>query len=256
MKKIAVVMFLLLLGGMTAVPCEAKVHRGRTKDGVTYQYNTKTKTLTMSGKRIRGYCRENMKNIRENKKVKRRPWEKWSWKAKKIVFKKGVERVENGAFDGFPRVTRIVFPRTLKKIGELAFSDSGIRKLVLPDSVTEIGRAAFVKNSIEGGIKEIKLPQKLRKIEEAAFKGHYFTSIIIPKDVEFIGSRAFDECSELKTVYIKSKKIKKIGKDIFRNIFDGVTVYVPKSKVKKYRKMFSRSMYALSLIHISEPTRP
>ena len=75
MKKIAVVMFLLLLGGMTAVPCEAKVHRGRTKDGVTYQYNTKTKTLTMSGKKIRGYWRESMKNILKGKKRKQRPWE-------------------------------------------------------------------------------------------------------------------------------------------------------------------------------------
>lgn len=244
MKKIAVVMFLLLLGGMTAVPCEAKIYRGKTKDGVVYQYNTKTKTLTISGKRIRGYCRENMKNIQANKKIKRTPWEKWSWKAKKIVFKKGVECVENGAFDGFPRVTRVVFPRTLKKIGEQAFCDSGIKKLVLPDSVTEIGSCAFAKNSIEGGITEIRLPKNLRKIGSDAFTGHYFTSITIPKNVEYIGKLAFDECSELKTVYIKSKKIKKIGKNIFHNIFDGVTVYVPKSKVKKYRKMFSRSMYA------------
>ena len=244
MKKIAVVMFLLLLGGMTAVPCEAKVHRGRTKDGVTYQYNTKTKTLTMSGKKIRGYWRESMKNILKGKKRKQRPWEKWRWKAKKIILKKGVESIENGAFEKFYRVTEINFPRTLKKIGKYAFSDSGIKKLVLPDSVTEIGSCAFAKNSIYGGITEIRLPRNLRKIGADAFTGHYFTSITIPKNVEYIGKLAFDECSELKTVYIESKKIKKIGKDIFRNIFDGVTVYVPKSKVKKYRKILSRSMYA------------
>ena len=244
MKKIAAVMFLLLLVGMTAVPCEAKIHRGKTKDGVVYQYNTKTKTLTMSGKRIRGCWRENMKNIRTKKKVKRPPWEKWSWKAKKIVFKNGVESVENGAFMNCYLVKKINFPRTLKKIGEQAFCDSGIKKLVLPDSVTEIGSCAFAKNSIEGGITEIRLPKNLRKIGSDAFTGHYFTSVTIPKNVEYIGKLAFDECSKLKTVYIKSKKIKKIGKNIFRNIFDGVTVYVPKSKLKKYRKMFSRSMYA------------
>ncbi len=54
-------LFLLLLGSMIVIPCEAKAHRGRAKDWVTYQYNTKTKTLTMSGKRIRGCWRENMK---------------------------------------------------------------------------------------------------------------------------------------------------------------------------------------------------
>lgn len=185
-----------------------------------------------------------MKSILKGKKKKQRPWEKWRWKAKKIILKKGVESIENGAFRKFYKVTEIDFPRTLKKIGEYAFCDSGIKKLVLPDSVTEIGNCAFTKNSIEGGITGIRLPRNLRKIGEYAFSGHYFPSIIIPKNVEYIGKRAFDECSELKTVYIKSKKIKKIGKDIFFNIFDGVTVYVPKSKVKKYRKMFSRSMYA------------
>ena len=243
MKKIAAVMFLLLLVGMTAVPCEAKIHRGKTKDGVVYQYNTKTKTLTMSGKRIKGSYPENY-SISTHGYVKEKPWHKWSWKARKIVLKKGVESVTDAAFTDFVKTKKIVFPKTLKKIGNQAFIDTGIKKLVLPDSVTEVGKGAFRKESVYGGIKEIALPDKLRKIGQYAFSGHDFTSITIPQNVEFIGSRAFDECSELKTVYIKSKKIKKIGKNIFRNIFDGVTVYVPKSKVKKYRKMFSRSMYA------------
>ncbi|MBO5072881.1 MAG: leucine-rich repeat domain-containing protein [Eubacterium sp.] len=243
MKKIAVVMFLLLLGGITAVPCEAKVHRGKTKDGVTYQYNTKTKTLTMSGKRIKGSYPENY-SIKTHGYVKDKPWQKWSWKARKIVLKEGVESVTDSAFTDFERVKKIVFPKTIKKIGNQAFIDTGIKKLELPDSVIEIGRGAFERQMVSKGIKKIRLPKKLRNIGTAAFARNDFTSITIPQDVEFIGARAFDECSELKTVYIKSKKIKKIGKDIFRNIFDGVTVYVPKSKVKRYRKMFSRSMYA------------
>ena len=244
MKKIAVVMFLLLLGGITAVPCEAKVHRGKTKDGVTYQYNTKTKTLTMSGKRIKGSYPENY-SIKTHGYVKDKPWQKWSWKARKIVLKKGIESVTDSAFSGFYKVKKIVFPKTLKQIGSQAFYGIGIKRLVLPDSVTEISRGAFdIGLKYSDGIKEIKLSRSLKKIGDDAFTGQCFTSITIPQNVEFIGARAFDECSELKTVYIKSKKIKKVGKDIFRNIFDGVTVYVPKSKVKKYRKMFSRSMYA------------
>ncbi|MBO5072621.1 MAG: hypothetical protein J6C32_06615 [Eubacterium sp.] len=89
MKKTAVVLFLLMMCSITTVPCEAKVHRGRIKDGVTYQYNTKTKTQTMSGQRIWGCWRENMKNIRTKKKVKRTSWEKWRWRAKKIELRKG-----------------------------------------------------------------------------------------------------------------------------------------------------------------------
>lgn len=44
MKRIIGVFFLLLLCNITVIPCEAKIHKGQTKDGVTYQYNTKNKT--------------------------------------------------------------------------------------------------------------------------------------------------------------------------------------------------------------------
>lgn len=92
MKKMIAVFLLLLLCCKTIVPCEAKVHKGKTKQGVTYQYDTKSKTLTMSGKIIKG-------NLKNPQKV---PWDKWSGKAKKIVLKEGVESVEEGAFNEYP----------------------------------------------------------------------------------------------------------------------------------------------------------
>ena len=200
MKKIVIAIVLLLTGSCFVIPCEAKIHKGKTKEGVTYQYNTKSKTLTMSGKIIKG-------NLRNPQKVQ---WDKWSGKAKKIVLKEGVETVEDGAFNEFVKVNKIVFPKKLKKIGVSAFGDTGIRQRILPDSVTEIGWIAFVKNTIYGGIEKIRLPKKLCRIDSGAFSGHNFTSITIPKNVTFIGSRVFEDCSELKTIIIKSKKIKKL----------------------------------------------
>lgn len=41
MKKAIAVFFLLLIGICSVVSCKAKIHKGETKDGATYQYNTK-----------------------------------------------------------------------------------------------------------------------------------------------------------------------------------------------------------------------
>ncbi len=92
MKKIVIAIVLLLAGSCFVIPCEAKIHKGKTKEGITYQYDTKSKTLTMSGKIIKG-------NLKNPQKV---PWDKWSGKAKKIVLKEGVESVEEGAFNEYP----------------------------------------------------------------------------------------------------------------------------------------------------------
>lgn len=86
-------------------------------------------------------------------------------------------------------------------------------------------------------MEKIRLPKKLCRIDSGAFSGHNFTSITIPKNVTFIGSRVFEECSELKTIIIKSKKIKKIGSNAFSYIAREAVIYVPGGKIKKYRKL-------------------
>ena len=78
-EKVIEAVLLFLSFNIFVVPCEAKIHKGQAKDGVTYQYDTKTKTPTMSGKTIKG----------NTKKPWSVPWDKWGWKAKKIVLKEG-----------------------------------------------------------------------------------------------------------------------------------------------------------------------
>lgn len=232
MKKIITIFLLLLLCNITASPCEAKIHKGQTKDGVTYQYNTKSKTLTLSGKIVKGTWKKQQEERKEN------PWDRWQNKAKKIVFKKGVETVTNGAFDNFVKVKTIVLPKTLKKIGDRAFTDTQIEKLVLPNSVTEIGWLAFAADMNCASIKEVKLSSKLRRIHADAFSDQSsITQIIIPHNVTSIGYAAFKNCSELRTVMIKSKKINKIEKRAFSGLAKDAVIYIPKDKEKKYRKM-------------------
>ena len=54
-----------------------------------------------------------------------------------------------------------MFPKTIKKIGNQAFIDTGIKKLELPDSVIEIGRGAFERQMVSKRIKKIRLQKNL-----------------------------------------------------------------------------------------------
>lgn len=237
MKKIIAVFLLLLICNTTVVPCEARVHKGRTKGGVIYQYNTKNKTLTLSGKKISGTWNEQQGKGR----YMGDEWNKWQDKVKKIVVKKGVKSIENGALENYFKLKTIDFPKTLKKIGERAFENIGIKKLILPDSVLEIGEYAFSSQSVslpvDGCIERIKLPSKLQKIGESSFSFQHIKCITIPENVTSIGKYAFEGCIHLKRVIIKSKKLKKVGKDAFYDTDKNLVVYVPKDKIDDYRKM-------------------
>ncbi len=65
--------------------------------------------------------------------------------------------------------------------------------------------------------------------------------VTIGKNISQIGQGAFDGCKKLKTVVIKSKKIKHIGKYAFRSIMKKATIKIPSSKKNTYRKLFKKA---------------
>lgn len=220
------------------ITANTKIVEGKTEDGIIYQYNTQTATLTVSGKIIRGaYPDDYSKEIHGEPEP--RSWEEWRDDAEEIILEEGVENVTNMAFTGFKNVKKIVFPSTLKKIGIYAFYDSTreIRKLELPDSVEEIGWCAFAQTSCYKGLEEVRLPENLRTIGELAFASQSLTSITIPENVESIGDEAFEGCDRLETVTVKTKKLKKAGGCVFLHTNEDLAIYVPKEMKKKYREM-------------------
>ncbi|MBC5714473.1 leucine-rich repeat protein [Roseburia sp. BX1005] len=78
-------------------------------------------------------------------------------------------------------------------------------------------------------------------------------SVTIPATVKYkgttykvtsIGSKAFYNCKKLKTVTIKSRKLKSVGKNAFKGIYKKAKVTVPKSKYKAYRKLFKKAGFS------------
>lgn len=78
-------------------------------------------------------------------------------------------------------------------------------------------------------------------------------SVTIPATVKYkgttykvtsIGSKAFYNCKKLKTVTIKSRKLKSVGKSAFKGIYKKAKVTVPKSKYKAYRKLLKKAGFS------------
>lgn len=121
-----------------------------------------------------------------------------------------------------------------------------IRKVVIPESYTSIGRMAFTLCSnleevvIEGklttleeytfsdcdSLEKVTLPDTLKTIKEYAFTGSGIKSIVIPESVTSIERDAFLYCEDLEKVEIKGK-IKTLKGYTFENCTKLKTVTLP-----------------------------
>ncbi len=126
-----------------------------------------------------------------------------------------LQSIGDHAFDNCQNLTSVVFPESLKSIGNSAFKSSGLTYLDLPDNIVEIGDSAFMDCS---KVMELTLPSGLKKIKPytfyKCFSGRQFDkqpeenfnlSIEIPESVESIGDYAFYGCA------VNSKKYKNVS---------------------------------------------
>ena len=91
-----------------------------------------------------------------------------------------------------------------------------------------------------------KVKGKKKKVTSVAAKAYAndktITKLVIGKNVKKIGKRAFYGCSNIKTIIIKTEKLKEssIGADAFKGINRNAVVKVPKKLVKKYKKILQK----------------
>ena len=91
-----------------------------------------------------------------------------------------------------------------------------------------------------------KVKGKKKKVTSVAAKAYAndktIAKLVIGKNVKKIGKRAFYGCSNIKTIIIKTEKLKEssIGADAFKGISKNAVVKVPKKLVKKYKKILRK----------------
>jgi len=93
-----------------------------------------------------------------------------------------------------------VIPNSVTRIGNTAFTGSGISRVRIPNSVTSIGEASF---SACTSLREIVIPESVTSIGYVAFA--FCTNLrraVIPDSVKEIGSHVFFGCTSLERVRI------------------------------------------------------
>jgi hypothetical protein len=132
-------------------------------------------------------------------------------------------------FEGLPR---------LKRIGERAFSDSGLTSITIPASVEKIAGSAFMGCPL----REIAVARGSRKF---IVKGHllltsrgteivrYFgreLEVIVPKKVEILQRSCFEACHHVERVrFEKASKLRRMGRSAISTCSSLQTISIPAS---------------------------
>ena len=100
---------------------------------------------------------------------------------------------------------------------------------------TVVSVPATVKVKVNGK----NVTYKVTSIQEKAFKSNKkLKKITVNKNIKSIGKDAFKNCSNLKTIVIKSSSITKVGKDALKGTAKNLVIKVPAKKVSAYKKLF------------------
>jgi len=111
-----------------------------------------------------------------------------------------LEELNRYVCGGFSRLTKVVFGKNLKTIGEYAFENcKELREIKFNEKLEYIGKCAFFGS----GLKELILPASLKKVENSAFANCAdLLKVFIPKQIESVGSNVFgDNASNAKYRY-------------------------------------------------------
>lgn len=105
-----------------------------------------------------------------------------------IIIPENITEISSSVFSNRGNLVNVTLPSSLKKIGEYAFSCTGITSVGLPEGLTQIGEHAFYCSQLI----TLSLPSTVVTIEKYAFYGNYFTEVNIPASVKKLGEHSLD----------------------------------------------------------------
>ncbi len=129
-----------------------------------------------------------------------------------IQLNDNITTIKKIAFSKCKNLKSIKLPLSLKKIESGAFSDSGLRKIKIPNTVTELGEKAFFNCD---KLTEVILPSSLKELKSNTFGNCYkLKRVIMPETIEQIADRTFMQCNSLENIKLP-KSLKYIGTNAF-----------------------------------------
>lgn len=216
-------------------------HSGLTETFVSYESNSPIENIEYLGANTIAYIYlKNCKTIKEATLPKTLLRDGFinCTALEKVTFLEGCAEIPTLWFASCSALKTIVWPSTMKKIGDAAFEYAGLETLTLPEGFNSLGERCF-KNS---KLVNVVLPNSLTEIPREAFYNcrrlqtvqmsdnvtsigvsafddcAYLTTMNMPSSIEIIGSSAFCDCEKWKYEgEIKTPNLKEIGHSAFYN---------------------------------------
>ncbi len=117
-----------------------------------------------------------------------------------VVMPSTIEYIGSKVFEGCESLCSIVIPFGVKRIGNDVFRYSGLREVIIPDTVTGIGEAAFCECR---QLRSALIPGSIKTIPKYCFHGcRSLSQITICEGVESIEDAAFRVCPSLKKLFL------------------------------------------------------
>ena len=236
MKKILSILLSIILIisicplGVFEFMASATTYSGSCGTNATWEYNTETSTLTISGTGdMSNYSASNYNGLL----VTTAPWRKYYGAIKTAIINSGVSTIGTGAFYGCSGIVNLQISETINTIGIQAFSEcSGLESITVNNNnfVYSSKGNCLIKiesNELVLGCKNSEIPNdgSVTKIGFQAFISCYgLIDISIPYGVTTLSSQAFDNCRNLKSIKIPNS-VTSIEKYAFFNCDKLNTVY-------------------------------
>lgn len=134
-----------------------------------------------------------------------------------------IEDSNEGVFYGITGIGGVMeLPRNLKVIN--GFGGIDVSQILIPEGAVEIGRYAFYKSKVKGGI---VIPKNVINIGEYAFSSCNATSITLPDGLTRINGHSFEKCINLIDTLVIPKNVEVIGDCAFRECINIQALVLP-----------------------------
>ena len=171
---------------------------------------------------------------------------------KSIEIPSNIITIGEQAFAWSDSLTKVVLHEGLKKIYDYAFAGTGVKDIIIPNSLVFLDSGAFAGTNLEnvivpGGVFEIRyytfsgcqklktavISEGVRKIYSHSFKNcSQLESIRLPESLQVLDD-PFQECQSISKVYIKAQNP---PSQIRLYTLKNFVIYVPKASVALYKE--------------------
>ena len=167
-----------------------------------------------------------------------------------VIFKGEITTLNGNLFKGCTALETFVIPASVTDLGAGLFNGSGIKEIVIPETVTSIYSSTTASNSVFGGsaiekatlnsvattanmfldcenLTTVIIGENVTELKASMFKGcSALETIVIPDTVTVVGASLFQDCTALKNVTI-GKGVTELSASMFKGCTALETIVIP-----------------------------